>query len=285
MTPVDHSEEQLDAFTRWERQAWETRAAAYAAGVTALTRGATGPLLDAAAVRAGTALLDVATGPGVIALAALARGARVTAVDQSQAMVELAAAAGVDVRRASVENLPFDDGAFDAVVAGFLVNHLARPELAMAEMARVCAEGGRVAVSVWDVPAANAALGLFGPVAEAAGLAGAAPPGPDSTLYAEADRLVALLAGAGLDDVLVERAGWTLSVDPGAWFDAVADGTPRTGAVLAAATVEQRAAARARYVEVATASYGKPGGRVALPAAAVIASGRVRAGARRADRR
>jgi SAM-dependent methyltransferase len=281
---MSHSNEELDAFAYWERQAWEARAAPYAAGVTALTRGGAAPLLDAAGVGAGTRLLDVATGPGVIALAAVARGARVTAVDQSEAMVELAAAAGVDVRRAGAEDLPFDDGAFDAVAAGFLVNHLARPERAMAELARVCRGGGRVAVSVWDVPDANAALGLFGPVAEAAGLSDAAPPGPDSTLYADGDRLGALLAGAGLADVAVERVGWTLSVEPGAWFDAVAEGTPRTGAVLAAATAEQRAAARARYVEVATASFGEADGRVALPAAAVVASGRAPGGARRADR-
>jgi SAM-dependent methyltransferase len=281
---VSRSDEELDAFARWERQAWESRATSYAEGLTPLTSGAAGPLLDAAGVGTGTRVLDVATGPGVIAIAARERGAEVAAVDQSQAMVDLAAAAGVDVRRAGAEDLPFDDDSFDAVVAGFLVNHLARPEIAVAEFARVCRPGGRVAVSVWDVPEVNAALGLFGPVAAAAGLADAAPPGPDSTLYAEGRRLAALLRSAGLEDLSVDRVGWTLSVEPGAWFDAVADGTPRTGAVLAGATAEQRAAVRERYVEVATASFGQPDGRLALPAAAVIGTGRRGAGARRADR-
>jgi SAM-dependent methyltransferase len=275
---VSYSHEELEVFARWEREAWEARAALYAGGVTALTSGAAEPLLDAAAVGAGSRVLDVATGPGVIALAAQGRGAHVTAVDQSQAMVDLAAAAGLEVRRASAEDLPFPDAAFDAVVAGFLVNHLARPERGMAEMARVCTDGGRVAVSVWDGPEANPALGLFGPVAEAVGLVAAAPPGPDSTLYAEDRRLAALLDAAGLDDVRVTRATWTLSVEPGAWFDAVAEGTPRTGAVLAAAKPEQREAARRRYVELATGSYGEADGRIALPAAALVGSGR--AGAR-----
>ena len=283
MSPVSHSDAELDAFTQWERQAWESRAAAYAKGLAPLTRGGAEPLLDTAGVGPGTRVLDVATGPGVIALAARERGAQVVAVDQSQAMVELAATAGVDVRRASAEELPFDDETFDAVVAGFLVNHLARPEIALAELTRVCRPGGRVAVSVWDVPTVNAALGLFGPVAEAAGLTNAAPPGPDSTLYAEGPRLAALLRAAGLEDVSVDRVGWTLSVDAGGWFDAVADGTPRTGAVLVGATAEQRAAVRERYVEVATASFGQPDGRGALPAAAVIGSGRRGVGPRRAD--
>ncbi|MFN2502787.1 MAG: methyltransferase domain-containing protein [Acidimicrobiales bacterium] len=45
---------------------------------------------------------------------------------------------GVDARQAAVEQLPFDDSFFDALVAGFLLNHLARPFTGVAEMARVC---------------------------------------------------------------------------------------------------------------------------------------------------
>jgi SAM-dependent methyltransferase len=276
---VTHSEEQLDAFAQWEQQAWESRAVAYAESLTALTGGAADALLDAAGVTAGARVLDVATGPGVVALAARQRGAEVVAVDQAKAMVDLARAAGLDVRQATAEQLPFDDDAFDAVVAGFLLNHMARPIRAVSELGRVCR--GRVALSVWDVATANAALGLFGSVAESFEVPDAVPPGPDSQLYADDALLAALLVDAGLDDVRVERARWTLTVEPGAWFDAVAAGTPRTGAVLAAATAEQRAALRERYVEVARASYGGAQDRVALPAAAVVGSGRASAGAPR----
>jgi len=66
------------------------------------------------------------------------------------------------------------------------------------------------------------------------------------------------------------RCAWP----PGTWFDHVADGTPRTGAVLAAASTERRAELKARYLEVATASFGGPDGLVTLPAAAVVGSGR-----------
>jgi hypothetical protein len=61
-----------------------------------------------------------------------------------------------------------------------------------------------------------------------------------------------------------------VSVEPGAWFDAIADATPRTGAVLAQAAPEQRAKARRRYVEAARTAYGVDGGRVELPAGAVL---------------
>lgn len=269
---MDHTHEQLDAFADWERQAWELRAAPYAASLTDLTSGAAEALLDAAGVGAGTRVLDVATGPGVVALAALRRGADVTAVDQAAALVERARAAGLDARRARAEDLPFEDGAFDAVVAGFLLNHMARPAAGVAELTRVCR--GRVALSVWGVPDANPALGLFGPVVESFGMPEVVPPGPDSSSFSDASRMAALLTAVGLDDVRVTGVRWAVTVDPGRWFDAVADGTPRTGAVLAAATPEQRLRLRERYVEIATARYGGSGDQVNLPAAAVVGSGR-----------
>lgn len=269
---MTHTDEQLEAFASWERQSWEARAASYAEGITKLTRGAVDALLDAAEVTSGTALLDVATGPGVVALAARGRGAEVIAVDQSEAMVTLARSAGLDARQASADQLPFEPGAFDAVVAGFLINHLPRPLDGIAELARVCK--GRVAISVWDVPPRNPALGLFGEVAQSVDIADSVPPGPDSSLYADGARLTSLLIAAGLVDIRITRVRWTLTVAPDEWFDAVAAGTPRTGAVLAEASVEQRAALRNRYVEVANASYGSADGLVTLPAAAVVGSGR-----------
>jgi SAM-dependent methyltransferase len=268
---VSHTDDELDAFAEWERAAWESRAAPYAEGFVDLTGRAAPALLDAAGVTAGARVLDVATGSGVVAQAARERGAEVVAVDQAEAMVAIARSAGVDARLAAVERLPFDDGEFDAVVAGFLLNHLARPLEGVSEMARVAR--GRVAVSVWDLPAANPALGLFGPVLESMGLPGL-PSGPDSHLFADDARLAALLADGGLGDVTVSRATWSVTVEPGSWFDAVAAGTPRTGGMLAAARPQQRAELRARYVEVARRRFGSTGGLVTLPAAAVVGSGR-----------
>lgn len=267
-----HTDDELDAFSRWERGAWELRATAYGRAITVLTRGAADALLDAAGVSAGTRVLDVATGPGVVTLAARRRGAQVLAVDQARAMVDLARAAGVEAWRASAERLPFRDASFDAVVAGFLLNHLARPGEGVAELARVCRR--RLALSVWDVPAANPALGLFGAVAQSLATADAVPPGPDSHAFAEDGPLTALLGDAGLEDIRVDRVSWSITVEPGTWFDAVAAGTPRTGAVLAAASPDERAALRERYVDVALAEYGVGDGTVTLPAAAVVGSGR-----------
>lgn len=264
----------LDAFAAWERDSWEVRAAAYAADVGVLTRGAVDPLLDAAAVRDGSRVLDVATGPGFVAEAALARGAAVTAVDQSAAMVEIAARALPDVRQASAEDLGLPDASFDAVVAGFLLNHLARPEVGVAELVRVLAPGGRLALTVWDRPEANRAMGLLGEVVTAMGIRGVVPPGPDSVLFADEERFAALLTGAGLVDVEVVRTAWTFEVDPGGWFDVVAAAMPRSGAVLAAADEALRSQAREVYVRRALETYGSGNGRCLLPATAVVGSGR-----------
>lgn len=262
----------LDEFAAWERSVWESRAAPYAASLGDLTRGAAGALLDAAGVTAGTATLDVGTGPGFVALAAQARGAVVTAVDQAAAMVEIARAAGLAVHQAPVERLPFPDGSFDAVVGGFVLNHLARPARGVAELTRVLRSGSRLALSVWDRPEVNPALGLFGPVTEAAGLAEVVPPGPGAQQFADDAAFAGVLSG--LDEVRVERVAWQVTVEPGEWFDAVAAATPRTGAALAAASDAQRAELRERYVETARSAYGADGGRVTLPASAVVGSGR-----------
>lgn len=270
------SEQELDAFADWERAAWEARAEAYAADVGALTRGAAGALLDAAGVASGSRVLDVATGPGFVAEAALARGAQVTAVDQSAAMVAIARhrLPDLEVRQAAVEQLGLPDAAYDAVVGGFVLNHLARPERGVAELVRVLAPGGRLALSVWDVPAANRGMGLVGEVVTEVGIRGAVPPGPDSVRFADEVAFREVLEDAGLLDVRVERATWTVDVEPGPWFDTVAAAMPRSGAVLAQAEDAQRAAARAAYVERALAELGTGDGRIAMPATAVIGSGR-----------
>ncbi|GAB3973254.1 hypothetical protein GCM10029978_052190 [Actinoallomurus acanthiterrae] len=68
-------------FDAYERRLWAGRAADYDRAFARMTAHSTGALLDTAEVAQGTRLLDVGTGSGVMAEAAAARGARVTAVD------------------------------------------------------------------------------------------------------------------------------------------------------------------------------------------------------------
>jgi SAM-dependent methyltransferase len=264
-------DEQFQQFSEWERAAWEQRAASYAASLGDLTGGSIGALLDAAAVGVETGVLDVGTGPGFVARAAAERGALVRAVDQSSAMVRIARTSGVEAIVAGADALPFLADSFDAVVGGYVLNHLPRPSMAVAEWRRVLVSGGRLAMTIWDVPDANPAIGLFGPVVSALGLTADVPTGPDAYLFCADAQTDALLAS--WSDVRVERTRWTIAVEPGAWFDSVANSTPRTGAVLAQAGSALRAEARRRYGEKARREYGRLSDElVSLPATAVLIS-------------
>lgn len=64
-------------------------------------------------------------------------------------MAAAARAAGVTVKRAEAERLPFKDGWFERVVARMVVHLLDRPR-ALAEARRVLAPGGRIAVASMD---------------------------------------------------------------------------------------------------------------------------------------
>jgi len=124
----------LDAFNTFEATGWGRQARTYGDVVGRITSRLVDPLLDAAGVGPGRRVLDLATGPGYAAAAAVARGADVVAVDVAPAMVELARRLhpGLDVRQADAEALPFRDADFDAAVSNFVVPHLGRHDRAVA---------------------------------------------------------------------------------------------------------------------------------------------------------
>ena len=99
---------------------------------------------------AGRRVLDVGCGTGRFA-AALSERSKVWAVDQSAEMLEVARARAPAVRfkEASVDALPFKDGWFDRVTM-WLVLHLVDRPSALAQIRRVLATGGRVAVATFD---------------------------------------------------------------------------------------------------------------------------------------
>ena len=112
-------------------------------------------LAEAADIRSGERVLDVAAGNGNVTLAAARRFAAVTSTDYVPALLDKgrarAAAEGlqVDFRVADAENLPFKDGSFDAVLstygAMFTPDHT-RPAR---EMLRVVRSGGRIGLANW----------------------------------------------------------------------------------------------------------------------------------------
>jgi ubiquinone/menaquinone biosynthesis C-methylase UbiE len=70
-------------------------------------------------------------------------GAETVAVDSSERMVELTRQRGIEAYVADVQELPFGDGEFDCVFAGWLLYHVRDRERAIDECARVLRPGGR----------------------------------------------------------------------------------------------------------------------------------------------
>ena len=71
-----------------------------------------------------TSVLEVGCGQGAFSAALVEAGINVTATDQSEQMVAITAAKGVQACRADVQQLPFEDGAFDLVVAAYMLYHV-----------------------------------------------------------------------------------------------------------------------------------------------------------------
>lgn len=112
-------------------------------------------LAEAADVRAGERVLDVAAGNGNASLAAARRYAQVTSTDYVQALLDKGRARAqaeglaLQFRLADAEALPFDDGSFDVVLSTFGVMFTPEHRRAAAEMLRVLRDGGRIGMANW----------------------------------------------------------------------------------------------------------------------------------------
>ncbi|MGC2520130.1 MAG: class I SAM-dependent methyltransferase [Burkholderiales bacterium] len=263
-----------ESFRAFEHRGWERTILGYDNAFARLTCQAIEPLLAAAGVRAGDRLLDVATGPGYAAAAAAARGARVTAVDFSAAMVELARARNLQVefREGDAEALKFPDDHFDAVVMNFGMLHLAQPERAMSEALRVLRPGGRFAFTVWAAPAQAVGFDIVLKAIQTRGEANVAlPPGPPFFRFSDAAESRRVLLAAGFQDAAVKEIPqlWRFQTADGL-FDAMVTGTVRTAALLRAQSREAIAAIGAAVREAAAAF--ERDGAVQIPMPAVVAS-------------
>ncbi len=101
-----------------------------------------------AIVQPGDRVLDACCGTGDLAVAAERRGATVTGLDFSAAMLERARrkSAAVEWVEGDLLALPFADETFDAATVGFGVRNVADLDLALAELRRVLRPGGRLAI-------------------------------------------------------------------------------------------------------------------------------------------
>ncbi|MCF8469055.1 MAG: class I SAM-dependent methyltransferase [Sneathiella sp.] len=112
-------------------------------------------LCDATGISTGGSLLDVACGTGVVAREAKSRvggSGAVTGLDRNNGMLDVAASLAPDIiwQSGVAEELPFEDGMFDAVTCQFGLMFFDDRKKALIEMWRVLRPGGRLVVATWD---------------------------------------------------------------------------------------------------------------------------------------
>ncbi len=264
-----------EAFNRFEAAGWEERAGSYGF-LSAMTRRVGSGVLAAAEVAVGRQVLDVGSGPGELAAAAAALGADTVGIDVAPSMVRRAALANPSIpfRVGSFEAIPAGEGAFDAVVGNFVLNHVGRPGVALAEARRVLRPGGWLALSSWDAPRRNRLLGL---IVDAVAAADAPPPaglpaGP--TNFRTDEELRRLFEVAGFVDVGVSHIMFEAAVpDADALWSGVLDSAVRLRPLVTGQTSLVQAAIRDafdRLVEV----HRRADGRLAIPVAVQVTRGR-----------
>jgi ubiquinone/menaquinone biosynthesis C-methylase UbiE len=228
----------LKAFADFERAGWEDASivAGYDENLSCVTTQSIPALLDGAGVRAGSRVLDVATGGGYAAEAAFQRGADAIGIDFSAAQISLARKRHPAVRfeQADAESLPFAPCTFDSVVCAFGICHLPDPDRALREAYRTLKPGGLVAFSVWDVPERAVGVGAVYDAIRAHGSTDVGlPTGPSFFSFSDREQSIRALRAAGFasPSVHVVPQVWRLD-DSESIFDRIAESSVRAGITL-----------------------------------------------------
>jgi SAM-dependent methyltransferase len=236
------------AFAESERIGWADveRASAYVTLFARASDEVVQPLLSAAGVKAGDNVLDLCCGQGNVAEALVKRGCKVTGVDFSSAMLELARRRVRDAAfiNADVQDLPFQDDEFDAVVSNFGICHVPDQKRALAEVKRVLRPNRHFSMTVWCGPDLSQSYELVYRTIRTHGAPGVtAPAGPDFHQFANRAISEEFLSAAGLSNINVAAvsSGWTLK-SPREFFDIFARGTVRAAMLLARQPPENLAA-------------------------------------------
>jgi ubiquinone/menaquinone biosynthesis C-methylase UbiE len=153
-----------DEQRRASRERWEGAAAGWTAEREHFSRAlapVTAWMLDAAQLRPGMTVLELAAGPGDTGLQALERlrpGGRLVSTDGAEAMVQAAAARGrelgvgqdeAEFTAMELEWIDRPTASVDAVLCRFGYMLAVDPDAALQETRRVLRPGGRVALAVW----------------------------------------------------------------------------------------------------------------------------------------
>jgi len=206
----------------WTEEATVSAWRKWHAKMAAFTRGITEAILDAAQLRAGMRVLDLASGVGDPSLSiaeAVGPSGRVTATDLGPGMIglaeELARQRGlhnIEFRVADVEALPFPDESFDVVTCRLGVMFFPDQLKAFRECLRVLKRGGRVAFAVWGRREQAFLSTTVGVLAKYVEMPTPDPDAPHAFMFGERGLLKSRLEAAGFAQVSEE-----VRTAPGRW--------------------------------------------------------------------
>ncbi len=200
----------MTTFKEAELAGWTEKADAYDAHLASITRQAIQPCLSVIGQIAGLSILDMCCGTGEFAAVATQHGATVTGVDFAPTMIEIASK---KVPQASfvtgdAEDLGLEDATFDGVICMFGLLHLARPDRAIAEAARVLKPGGIFVYTMWK------GGDLINIVVQAVNNHGSTdnfPPSPPLAQFTDEAEMRPALSALGFSDIVFREAPamWT----------------------------------------------------------------------------
>jgi SAM-dependent methyltransferase len=199
----------MATFKGLEQSGWTEKAAAYDDHFAAIADQAIEPILSSIGEVAGRPLLDICCGTGNLAAAAAARGAQVMAIDFAPTMIDIARSktGNVSFRVGDAEALPFPSQSFDVALCSFGLWHLANPDAALAEAARVLRPKGTYAYTTWLPP--EHGWDMFGLLLQAVSRHGTTnvdlPPAPPPFRFADENEARRVLCIHGFGDVAVQK--------------------------------------------------------------------------------
>ena len=265
-------------FEKMERDGWADPGIAngYADAFDNATRLVATHLASGVDASAGAHVLDLCTGHGVVAAELVSRGAKVTGLDFSAAMVSLAEAAVPNATfvQGDAMAMTFEDGSFDAVTIGFGVPHFPDPAKGLAEAARVLKPGGRLAFSIWRGKGSDGSFGwLFDAVGRFGDLSVTVPAGPDAHMLVDPEVADPMVRQAGFRNIRfkdVTSACWVAT--PENLFDTFDQGAVRAAALLGGQPQEKRAAIREALAGRVLRQGTEANGGYLVPAPSVVVS-------------
>ena len=240
-------------------------------------------MLEITLPQPGERVLELASGPGSVGLAAAARVAphgEVVISDVAAEMTAIAAAraetlglANVSTKELDLERIEEPDNSYDVALCREGLMLVPDPSRAAREIRRVLRPGGRTAIAVWGPRERNPWLGIIFDTVTAQLGAPTPPPGiPQPFSLDDADRLAGLLTAAGLSDVTVDEVPTpykAASVDE--WWERTSALAGPLAQKLAQLPERASRALRERAAD-AVRAYETPNGALQIPGISLVAA-------------